>query len=53
MKRKRKTMEQQQTPKPQPKLNEAALKASKETKEKQISNNSIVTKDVKKNCDTK
>ena len=42
----------QEQPK-QPKLNEAALKASKETKEKQINNNSIVTKNVKENCDTK
>lgn len=37
----------------QPKLNEAALKQSRTTKETIINNNSIVTKDVKKDCDTK
>lgn len=42
-----------ETKKTQPKLNESALKASKETKEKQINNNSIVTKNVKENFDTK
>ena len=42
--------EKQSQPQPKPKLNEAALKASKECKEKVINNNSIVTKDVKENC---
>lgn len=46
-------MQQQKQSQPQPKLNEAALKASKECKENAIKNNSIVTKDVKENCNTK